>query len=412
MTTTQTPRHAPMDQFMSAGGELLVNGIPVSRLAAMAGSTPFYAYDRSVVERRLGELRGLLPPGVQLHYAMKANPMPALACFMASRVDGMDVASAGELRIALDAGVAPSRISFAGPGKSEDALRQALAAGVLLNAESGREIDTLARLSDETGWPARVAVRVNPDFELRAAGMRMGGGAKPFGVDAEQVPALLRRISALGLGFEGFHVYAGSQNLNADSLIDMQRRSLSLLLRLASDAPCAPRLLNLGGGFGIPYFPGERRLDVAPVCAALGGLVDEARRGLPGVELALELGRYLVGEAGVYVCRIIERKPSRGHVFLVADGGMHHHLAASGNFGQVIRRNYPVAIANRMDVPPGEAVSVVGPLCTPLDLLADKVGLPAAGAGDFVVIFQSGAYGHSASPLGFLGHPEPVQMLV
>jgi diaminopimelate decarboxylase len=401
-----------MEQFSSAGGELLVNGIPVSQLAAMAGSTPFYAYDRSVVERRLGELRGLLPPGVQLHYAMKANPMPALACFMASRVDGMDVASAGELRIALDAGVAPSRISFAGPGKSEDALRQALAAGVLLNAESGREIDTLARLSDETGWPARVAVRVNPDFELRAAGMRMGGGAKPFGVDAEQVPALLRRISALGLGFEGFHVYAGSQNLNAESLIDMQRRSLALLLRLASDAPCAPRLLNLGGGFGIPYFPGERRLDAAPVCAALTGLVDAARCELPGVELVLELGRYLVGEAGVYICRIVDRKLSRGHVFLVADGGMHHHLAASGNFGQVIRRNYPVAIANRMGESPGDAVSIVGPLCTPLDLLADKVELPAAGPGDFVAVFQSGAYGHSASPLGFLGHPEPVQMLV
>jgi diaminopimelate decarboxylase len=406
------PRHAQNEFFASEHGELLINGLPLSRVAAIAGRTPFYAYDRSAIERRVQTLRRLLPTGVQLHYAMKANPMPALVGFMAQRVDGLDVASGGELRIALDAGMAPACISFAGPGKSEGELRQALAAGVLINVESAREVEYLAQLSDATGWAARVAVRVNPDFELRAAGMRMGGGPRQFGVDAEQVPALLRRIGVLGLAFEGFHIYAGSQNLNADALIDMQRRSFELALRLGDDAPGPLKVLNLGGGFGIPYFPGERALALEPVCEALAGIADEARARAPGAALVLELGRYLVGEAGVYVCRVTDCKMSRGHAFVVVDGGMHQHLAASGNFGQVIRRNYPVALANRMDEPPSGPASVVGPLCTPLDLLADKVALPDAVPGDLVAVFQSGAYGFSASPLGFLGHPEPVQLLV
>lgn len=411
-TPLQAAPHSPADNFSSADGELLINGVKVSRVAAMAGRTPFYAYDRSLIDARVDLLRRLLPAGVQLHYAMKANPMPALVGFMAQRVDGLDVASGGELRVALDAGMAPSRISFAGPGKSAGELRQALAAGVLLNVESAREVELLASLSEECGWPARVAVRINPDFDMRASGMRMGGGAKPFGVDAEAVPALLGRIGELGLAFEGFHLYAGSQNLNADSLIDMQRRSFDLMLHLAADAPAMPKILNLGGGFGIPYFRNEQPLTLEPVCEALAGIVDEARSTLPGAELVLELGRYLVGEAGIYICRVVDRKVSRGQTFVVVDGGMHHHLAASGNFGQVIRRNYPVLVANRMGEPATGIASVVGPLCTPLDLLADKIELPDARPGDLVAVLQSGAYGFTASPLGFLGHPEPVQLLV
>lgn len=404
--------YAPANAFSRADGELLINGQKVSRVAAMAGYTPFYAYDRSLIDARVGLLRRLLPAGVQLHYAMKANPMPALVSFMAPRVDGLDVASGGELRIALDAGMAPSRISFAGPGKTAEELRQALAAGVLLNVESSREVELLASLSEESGWPARVAVRINPDFEIRSSGMRMGGGAKPFGVDAEAVPQLLRRIGSLGLAFEGFHIYAGSQNLNADALIDMQRRSFELMLRLASDAPSPPRTLNIGGGFGIPYFPGEQPLELEPVCAALASVVADARMTLPGADLVLELGRYLVGEAGLYICRVLDRKVSRGQIFIVVDGGMHHHLAASGNFGQVIRRNFPVAVANRIDGVANEKVNVVGPLCTPLDVLGDKVDLAEAGPGDLIAVFQSGAYGYSASPTAFLAHPEPAELLV
>ncbi|GAA5180423.1 pyridoxal-dependent decarboxylase, exosortase A system-associated [Niveibacterium umoris] len=406
------PRHAAMNQFPVAGGELQLGGVPLSRLAARVGQTPFYAYDRNALARRVDELRSALPHGVQLHYAMKANPMPALVDFLAVRVDGIDVASGREMRVALDSGMNPQEISFAGPGKSTAELAQAVAAGVLLNVESSREVRLLADISAQSGWPARVAVRVNPDFELKSSGMKMGGGPKQFGVDAESVPALLAEIGRLGLYFEGFHLYAGSQNLKPESIVEAQRKSFDLCLRLAADAPAPVRTFNLGGGFGIPYFPGDARLDLAPIGENLAALQSEAASKAPGAQLVIELGRYLVGEAGVYVCRVIDRKVSRGQVFLVTDGGMHHHLAASGNFGQVIRKNYPVAIGNRMDSTELETVTAVGPLCTPLDLLADRMELPKADEGDLVVIFQSGAYGPTASPQEFLSHPRTVEVLV
>lgn len=401
-----------MDQFPVVNGELTVGGLPLSRLAARVGQTPFYAYDRRLLNTRMAQLRAALPATIHLHYAIKANPMPALVQHMAGLVDGLDVASAGELQVALNAGGNPAQISFAGPGKRRTELEQAVAAGVLLNVESFREARELADISAQTGWPARVAVRVNPDFELKSSGMKMGGGPKQFGVDAEQVPALLAEIRRLGLAFEGFHLFAGSQNLKAEAIVEAQQKSFELALRLAEHAPSPVKSLNLGGGFGIPYFPGEARLDLAPIGANLASIAEAAGRSLPEAELVLELGRYLVGEAGIYVCRVMDRKISRGQVFLVTDGGMHHHLSASGNFGQVIRKNYPAAVASRMDAPAEETVSVVGPLCTPLDLLVDRMPLAAAEPGDLVVIFQSGAYGATASPENFLGHPAITETLV
>lgn len=401
-----------MRGFEVTEGQLCVGGVPLQRLAQRAGQTPFYAYDRSLIQRRVAEVRAVLPVGVQLHYAIKANPMPALLSCLAPLVDGMDVASGRELSAALDAGCAPAHISFAGPGKREGELRQAVAAGALLHIESFREVELLARLSTEMQLPARVAVRVNPDFELRGAGMRMGGGAQVFGVDLEQVPALLARVAQAGLQFEGFHVYAGSQVLKAELLANLIERSLDMLLTLQSVLPGPVRQVNLGGGWGIPYFPSEQSLDLGPVRAALLAAQQRLHAQWPQAHLVVELGRFLVGEAGIYVARVLERKVSRGEVFLVTDGGLHHHLAATGNFGQVLRRNYPVALGNRLAGSTLEQVSVVGPLCTPLDVLAHKVTLPMASEGDLIVIFQSGAYGATASPQAFLGHPPCVEMLV
>ena len=401
-----------MSQFPVKDGELLVGGIPLSRLAARVGQTPFYAYDRQLLTRRVALLRAALPASLKLHYAMKANPMPALVCHMAGLVDGIDVASAGELKVALDAGANPREISFAGPGKRRAELSQAVAAGILINIESFREVAELAAINHQTGCAARVAVRVNPDFELKSSGMKMGGGARQFGVDAEQVPDLLTEIGRCGLAFEGFHIFAGSQNLRPEAIAEAQIKSFELALRLAGSAPAPVRFLNLGGGFGIPYFPGEQHLELASIGANLSGIVERAARELPAAELVIELGRYLVGEAGLYVTRILDRKTSRGQTFLVTDGGLHHHLSASGNFGQVIRKNYPVTIGNRMIPGRLETVSVVGPLCTPLDLLAERMELAEAQAGDLVVVHQSGAYGMTASPQAFLGHPACVEILV
>jgi len=405
------PQHAEMRQFAIIDGSLQVAGIPLPRLAAQIGRTPFYAYDRGLLTQRIAQLRAILPSSVKLHYAIKANPMPAVVCHLAKLVDGLDVASGEELTMALNTGVAAQEISFAGPGKQRAELRQALAAGVLINVESLREIRELAPLSAELGVPARVAVRVNPSFELKLSGMKMGGGPKQFGIDAECVPDALAEIGQLGLAFEGFHIFSGSQNLRPEAICDAQNKALDLAAELAAFAPSPVRMLNLGGGFGIPYFPGDQALDLAPIGANLQALARVALARLPQAELTLELGRYLVGEAGIYVCRVVDIKVSRGQTFIVVDGGLHHHLAASGNFGQVIRKNYPVIIGNRADQT-GPLASVVGPLCTPLDLLADNLPLGHAQPGDLVVVFQSGAYGPSASPQRFLSHPECAEVLV
>ncbi len=405
-------RHSAIEQYPLVGEEISVNGVSLSQLAARVGSTPFYAYDRSLLSKRVEQLRSALPSEISLHYAMKANPMPAVVGHMTRLVDGIDVASGAELHVAMDAGADPHDISFAGPGKSDAELSQAVASGILINVESMRELAVLAQASQRLSLPTRVALRVNPDFELKSSGMKMGGGPKQFGIDAEQVPQALAQIKRLGLGFEGFHIYSGSQNLRPDAICESQTKALAMAVRLAADAPSPVKSLNLGGGFGVPYFPGEQPLDLAPVGAHLHGIVAAAKAQLPGAELVIELGRYLVAEAGIYVSRIVDKKISRGEVFLIVDGGLHHHLAASGNFGQVIRKNYPVEIGNRAGSLNRELASVVGPLCTPLDLLADRMELAKAEPGDLVVVFQSGAYGLTASPTKFLSHPAPREVLV
>lgn len=294
-----TPVHTPMTQFAVDGSELLVGGQPLSRLAARIGQTPFYVYDRALLTQRVQQLRAALPAAISLHYAMKANPMPAVVQHMAGLVNGIDVASAGELQIALDAGADPHEISFAGPGKRDPELLQAVAAGVLVNVESARELPVLAAASQQLGLPARVALRVNPDFELKGSGMRMGGGPKQFGVDVEQVPAVLAQMKQLGLDFEGFHLFAGSQNLKAESICEAQQKSYELALRLVRESELDIRFLNLGGGFGIPYFPGETPLELAPIADNLAQLVERAKAEMPRAQLVIELGRYLVGEAGL-----------------------------------------------------------------------------------------------------------------
>lgn len=406
------PVHAPMAQFPVKDDCLHIGGIPLPRLAARVGRTPFFAYDRQLLNERVALLRRVLPEAIQLHYAIKANPMPVLVQHMAGIVDGLDVASGGELRVALDSGMDPAEISFAGPGKQAQELSQAIAAGITINLESEHELETVARLGLALGIPPRVAVRVNPDFELKASGMKMGGGPKPFGVDAERVPALLGRIGELELDFQGFHIYTGSQNLNAESLIAAQANTFELAFRLAEHAPTPVRLLNIGGGFGIPYFPGDRPLALAPIGEHLAERLPAVAARLPAARVVIELGRYLVGEAGIYVARVVDRKLSRGQVFLITDGGLHHQLAASGNFGQVIRKNYPLVVGNRVQGAEREIASVVGPLCTPLDLLGDRMELARAEVGDLIVVFQSGAYGLTASPAAFLSHPPALEVLV
>lgn len=394
----------------SANGRLAIGSEDIETLIARAGDTPLFVYDFSLIRARIALLRTLLPPKLGLHYAIKANPMPALVSAMSPLVDGLDVASEGEMRIAIDSGA--SHISFAGPGKRDRELEAAISSGVTINLESEGEAKRALAIAERLGIRPKLAVRVNPDFDLKGSGMRMGGGAKPFGVDSDRAAGLVSLVRSAGADWRGFHIFAGSQALDAAAIAETQRQTIELAGTLAAKIGEAPPLVNLGGGFGIPYFAGDRPLDVELVGRKLSEAIENRPESLASSSFAIELGRYLVGEAGVYLTRIVDRKISHGEVFLVTDGGLHHQLAASGNFGTVVRRNYPVAVASHFADEPCETASIAGCLCTPLDRLGDQVRLPHAEAGDVIAIFMAGAYGFSASPGGFLGHPPAREMLV
>jgi diaminopimelate decarboxylase len=386
---------------------LRVGGHDVTALIEAAGDTPLFVYDLGMIARRVERLRVAMPVGLGVHYAIKANPHPALLRAISGIVDGFDVASGGELARAIEAGMVPAHISFAGPGKKARELEAAIRAGATINLESEREADRALSAAEALGLTPRLAVRINPEFELRGSGMRMGGGAKPFGVDQARVPALVRRLAAAGADYRGLHIFAGSQSLDRDAIIETQANSVALAHRIDAETGARAPLVNLGGGFGVPYFAGDVALDVETIGTALVEQVgDEASR------YAIELGRWLVAEAGVYLTRVVDRKESHGKVFLVTDGGLHHQLAASGNFGTVVRRNYPVAVATKFGAEPEEEVSVVGCLCTPLDRLADDAMLPRAEPGDVIAVFLAGAYGATASPAAFLGHPAPTEIAI
>jgi diaminopimelate decarboxylase len=390
---------------------LLIGGKRADALVAAAGDTPLFVYDLALVDAKIARFRTAFA-GIDLHYAIKANSYAPLLAHIAKQVDGLDIASVGELDFALEAGADPANISFAGPGKRDPDLSEAINEGVTLNVESEGEAERALAIAAKLGRRPRLAVRVNPDFEIKGSGMRMGGGAKPFGVDAARVPALVRHILAAGADWRGFHIFAGSQALDPRALIDAQSATVALAAQLSQDIGATPPLVNLGGGFGIPHFHGEQMLDVESVSVALSATLAARPAILGESRFAIELGRWLVGEAGVYLTRIVDRKVSHGKTFLVTDGGMQHQLAASGNFGQVVRRNYPVAIAGRFGAEAAAEVSVVGCLCTPLDRLADDVMLPPAQVGDLVAIFLAGAYGLSASPQAFLAQQPAREMTV
>lgn len=406
--------HGPIPPGYRADGDgmLLVGGRRVDDLAREAGDTPLFVYDAAMLTARVAELRAAMPAALQIHYAMKANPFAPLLSHMAGLVDGLDVASGGELALALASGMDAGHISFAGPGKREREIEAAIRAGATLNLESSGEAERALGIGETLGIAPRLAVRVNPDFDLKGSGMKMGGGAKPFGVDVEGVAPLVKRLIAAGADWRGFHIFAGSQALDATAIADTQAQTVALAARLAAAIGAVPPLVNLGGGLGVPYFPGDQAVDVKAVGAALGEVLGARDAALADSAFAIELGRWLVAEAGVYLMRVVDRKTSHGETFLVTDGGLHHQLAASGNFGTVIRRNYPIAVAHRFGLTGEEVVSVVGCLCTPLDRLGDQVSLPRGDVGDLVALFLAGAYGASASPGAFLGQGPAGEMLV
>lgn len=399
--------------FEISDGKLLIGGKTAEEIATEVG-TPFYAYDLGIARQKLEKLRVAMPSELEIHYAIKANPHPEIVKFFSQLGTGFDVASAGELNTVIKTGVDPKHIGFAGPGKREDEIRLACRAGIgSLNVESTGELDLANRIAAEEEKQLNVCLRVNPSYELTGSGMKMGGGSKQFGIDEELIPEVLHNFEKWPhLSFRGFHIFAGSQNLNAEAISSAFEKAIDAVIEFIPYCPQPPAMVNLGGGFGIPYFSSDTELDIAAVGSALKNAINVRNEHLINLKLVVESGRYLIGECGVYVSRVLYRKESRGETFLIVDGGMHQHLAASGNLGQIIKKNYPIALSDKIQESPLEKVNIVGPLCTPLDRLGSKVALPKAKPGDLIAVFSSGAYGFTASPRTFLGHPEPKEIVL
>lgn len=411
-TSFSSAARAILSYFQQFDNRLYIGGYPADVWADKYG-TPLYIYDSSVMIRKVGQFRQAFPKEVKLYYAVKANPNPALLRSILPLVDGFDVASAGEIDAVTKAGGKPVNLSFAGPGKQIYELERALELGVgILSIESETELDTLCELARHIGVRPKIAIRVNPDFDMHGSCMKMGGGPKQFGIDSERIPDILSRVRDLPIDLQGFHIYAGSQNLKAPVISEAIERSLSLFSHLAGDFAPFVHFLNLGGGFGIPYHDGDEELNIDFIGHCMQKLLRYYQPRFPNAAFIIELGRYLVGECGVYLTRVVCRKQSRGRTFLVTDGGMNHHLAASGNFGQVLRRNFPIVLPLNLESDHTEKVDIVGPLCTPLDLLASQIDIPPAKEGDLLAILASGAYGYTASPINFLSHRAPLESVV
>ena len=392
--------------------QLVFAGKTPSDLEHIAGGTPCYIYDRNQIKNNIIALKTLLPKKVKLHYAIKANPMPNLVAHAANYLDGLDVASHQELLTALSTGIEPGRVSIAGPGKTEKSLLAAIISGVVINVESKTELVRIQKIASLHKKQANVAFRINPDFELKGAAMKMSGGPKQFGIDAEVFAETFSMMNEQSINFVGFHIFSGSQNLSVDALLESYRKALELAFVLSEQINVLPKQINIGGGIGVSYHSGQVPVDIKSLCLGLHELLDELAIKLVDTEVHLELGRFLVANAGMYLCKIVDIKESRGKTFWVCDGGMHHHLANSGNLGQVFRKNYPVFLANCIESSLTQHVDIVGPLCTPLDIIASNISLPMGEIGGYVAVMLSGAYGASASPQGFLSQGEALEMLI
>jgi diaminopimelate decarboxylase len=402
-------------RWQSDAGELRVGSLPVSAIADRY-RTPLFVHDYRILEEKLTALTEALPASFQVFYSMKANPTPFFLQFFLQKGCGIEVASAGELEQALNAGCPAERILFAGPGKTESELVLAISLGVgEIHAESQLEIERIIRIARVRNRPVPIAVRVNPCAEGLGGAMRMGGKSAPFGIDEENLLPILHLVrQSPQLRFRGIHLFAGTQILDHQVLLAQYRRGIQIARNAYVATGLPLHTVDFGGGLGIPYFPGDAELNLNGLRDGLRELIQSINGAacFAGTRFVVEPGRFLVGGSGIYVTRVNDIKVSRGKKYVIVDGGMNHHLAASGNLGQVIKRNFPIAVLNKLDHPFTETVDVVGPLCTPLDTLARAIDFPDVEVGDLVGIFQSGAYARSASPLGFLGHPSPPVVVV
>jgi diaminopimelate decarboxylase len=382
-------------------------------LAAQHG-TPFYVYSMDDAVAHAKRLRAHLPSRVDLLYAAKANANSRVLQLMQPHVSGLDISSGGELRLATAAGYSPSVMSFAGPGKSDQELELAIGSDIhVLSVESPNELRRAAAIAARLDKQVSITLRINPLHIPKEFPMKMGGLPSQFGIAEEDVdPVIEEALRTPRIRLRGFHIFSGTNCLEKDAIVENVRQTLGIALRLAEKHDLSPEIVNLGGGFGIPYFFGQEDMDVDALGAAIGETVQQFHDAQPRFAQArylLELGRYLIGAFGAYVTRVIDVKQTRGKRFVILDGGMHHCFPATGNFGQLIKKNYPVRNLTSEAKPVLQ--ELVGPLCTPIDSMARALELPEAQIGDLIAFMQCGAYSYAASPLLFLSHDTPLELV-
>jgi diaminopimelate decarboxylase len=393
-------------------GQLMIGGYPSDELIAEAGGTPLFVYDNNIVGAQVARFKGAMPDGIGLHYSVTANPYEPLLEFLGRYVDGFRVVSFGELKRLQDARLAGIPINFAGPGKLDAELEAAVKAGATISVESEGEAGRAIRAAGKVGVQPRISVRVTPPFAIEGGSVSIGSRASPFGVDAERVPSLVQGLVEAGVDWRGLHMFAGEQCLDADALSKIHGVTVAQAGDIAEAIGLPIPELNLGSGFDVACRPGDEPLDIDRVAAALNRTLCSAPALLATTRFTIELGRWLVGESGVYLTRVVDRTESFGRTFLTTDGGGHHLIGATGSLGERAIANFPIAVANRFGEAADEEVTVTGCLCTPFDLLGDEVALPRTEVGDLIAVFCAGAYGLSASPQAWESRPLAREMLV
>ncbi|MFL6720963.1 MAG: pyridoxal-dependent decarboxylase, exosortase A system-associated [Sphingomonas sp.] len=404
----------PIPPHFAAGedGQLLIGGYPAEVLVAEAGGTPLFVYDNNIVGAQIARFRAAMPDGIALYYSVTANPYEPLLEFLGRYIDGFRVVSLGELKRLHAANLAGVPMSFAGPGKLDSELAAGVKARATISVESEVEAARAISAGEKLGVQPKVSVRVTPPFAIENGRVTLGSRPSPFGIDAERVPALVQGLIEAGVDWRGLHIFAGAQCLDAAALAEGHRATVAHAGEIADAIGRPIPELNLGSGFDIACRPGDEPLDIDLVATSLHRTLCDAPPQLATTRFTIELGRWLVGEAGVYLTRVVDRTESCGQTFLTTDGGGHHLIGATGSLGERGIANFPIAVAGRFGAAAEQEVSVTGCLCTPFDVFGDQVGLPPADVGDLIAIFCAGAYGLSSSPQAWESRPPAREMLV
>ncbi len=395
----------------STTGELVImmDDLLLLKIAEQFG-TPLYVYDGDRIALQYRRLKSMFPEEFEIFYSLKANPLLGIAVLFNSFGSGIEVASAGELYLALQAGFNPRDIIFTSPGKTREELGYAVTQGIYsINIESVAEAELINQIGELHSKPVNIAVRINPDFNLSGAGIKMSGIPTQFGIDQSQIHAAFKLFKSYPLiKVIGIHIYTGTQMLNASNILANMEAIIKLSLELSDQYQFKLEFLDLGGGFGIPYFPGEDPFNETELTEGMSAIWNLYKDQLFSTRMIIESGRYLTAESGVFLSKALYTKECKGVKYAVCDGGSNHH-ANSAFLGRHIRNNFPMHVLDKQGEP--MELTVVGPLCTPADVIGQKVMLPPVAPGDIIAVDKSGAYGPSNSPLFFLSHPLPAEVV-